>query len=155
MPVEVDPIPDRDRAGGWQDGQMGVVRKWQRRVEASAQQQREDQAQANALMTGVPDVAVHVPDAVRVRFEVRPSGEVTMPDWFPRDLLFNFLGTSVGSLLFRDGFNVQVDAERYRRRRLRYSDRLSALADVPRLVYIVESRGVEPLNLQPRRWWRS
>lgn len=133
---------------------MRVVRKWQRRVEAQAQQEREEQAQASALMTGVPDVAVHGPDGVRVRFDVRPSGEVRMPHWLPGEFLFNFLGTSLGSLLFRDGFNIQVDARRYQRLKLRYPDRLSALADVPRLVNIVESRGVQALNLQTRRWSR-
>ena len=131
---------------------MGVIKRWQRRVEARAQQEREEQGRANVLMANVPDVAVFGPDAVRVRFEVRPSGELRALQMEGLEFLVDFLGATVGSLLFRGGFTVHVEARGHRRRKLRYPDRLSALADVPRLVSTVESGGVVALNLRHRHW---
>ena len=131
---------------------MGVVKKWQRRVETRAQQDREEQSRANALMAKVPDIAVFGPDEVRVRFEVRPSGEFRAPQMEGLEFLVDFLGTTVGSLLFRGGFTVHVEARGHRRRKLRYPDRLCALADVPRLVSTVENGGVVALNLRARHW---
>lgn len=131
---------------------MGVVKKWQRRVEARARQEREEQSRAIALMANVPDIAVFGPDEVRVRFVVRPSGELRAPQMEGLEFLVDFLGSTVGSLLFRGGSTVHVETRGHRRGKLRYPDRLSALADVPRLVSTVENGGVVALSLRPRHW---